>query len=324
MIKRLLFGVSFVLLMWLPVRLYALLQGNQILLVDRFDNQSKVNLLGGENRGEGAQFALGEEAFGKRGASLSFEYDVTEPDASSYYLFKLGVQNLSKMGYLSFWMKDIKANDASKSEFLVELYEDTDGDGKYVYGKDSMDRVPISRFKAGGEIDEWRKIVIPLTRFQKIQHWDRTLEMTIVFEQKWGSGKGKLLFDDLLFGSNYPEGFNGKEITMQNRVSSFKIGGRVASPEMKVKSGKIPITLTLTFIDPYLEEIRFEESLDEGKSWRCIQSFYDHSTGGIYTTNWSWPHNLGRDNNKVTLRAIGSSVRGGETELGGPYGINLG
>ena len=106
---------------------------------------------------------------------------------------------------------------------------------------------------------------------------------------------------------------------MQNRVSSFKIGGaKVVSQEVKLKPRPTSLTLTLTFVDPYLEEIRFEKSKDGGTGWERIGSFYDQTGGGIYETHWE-PAKESSAKEKFLIRAVGVNLFGGETELVGPY-----
>lgn len=306
----------------------ALLQGNQVILVDHYNDQDGRNQLGGESRGEeGFQgfctpgFVAGESAFGRTGASLSLDYDVTAAGSFSYFLIELGMADLTGMSYLSFWMKPETGEPQRKLEFVIELHEDTDGDGRYILGKDTAERVSVTSFIRRVNPEGWKKVAVPLSRFRRIRSWDRILEMAFIFENRWRIGRGRLLVDDLLFGSHYPEGFEAREIPMQNRVSSFKIGGRIASSSMRLKRKTSSLALTLTFIDPYLEGVRFEESEDGGNRWRRIQSFYDHSNGGAYEANWELDRRRAR--RQTLVRAVGLNALGGETELAGPYSIRF-
>ncbi len=312
----------------LPREAPALLQANRVILVDDYDDQDGFNRLGGESRGEegfqgqcSAGFVAGESAFGQTGGSVSLNYDVTAAGSFSYFLTELAVADLTGMSYLSFWMKPENGEAGRRLEFVIELHEDTDPDRRYVLGKDTAERIPVSKFVRQVEPGGWQKVVIPLSRFHRIRHWDRILEVAFIFENRWRIGKGELLMDNLLFGSNYPEGLEGREIPMQNRVSSFKIGGRIANPEMKLKRQTSSLTLTLTFVDPYLEEIRFEESKDGRDRWRGIRSFYDHLNGGVYETPWELDRR--RPRTRTLVRAVGRNALGGETELAGPYLIRF-
>lgn len=334
-------SLLFTFLVVFPGKIQALLQVNQVILVDDFDDKDSLNRLGGKSEGDEEfpggcipNFISDEEAFGKKGASLILDYDLTAPNSFSHYWNKLGqgdplkgtneAQNLSEMRYLSFWMKT-EGGTGPRLEFFVELHEDTNGDQRFILGDDTTDRVPASRFAMGTARDGWQKAAIPLSRFRKIRHWDQMLEIVIVFESKWRIGRGKLFLDDLLLGSNYPEELQAAEIQMQNRVSSFKIGNELASSEMKLepKHKSTSLALTLTFIDPYLEAIEFQESRDQGQTWRRLQSFYDHSGGGVYTADWEIP-SIASSKEKILLRATGVSVLGGETQLAGPYDLYFG
>ena len=292
-------------------RLPALLQGNRIHLIDE---NKMVEDKGTSNQCLKGQVS-GEEAFGKSGTSLALDYDVETPDSAC--TLSVGLADLSGMSYLSFWVKSAEGK-TGRLQFVVELREDTNGDRKYVSGEDHVSRVPISGFSGKIGPDGWKKVVIPLAKFSNIQNRDQILEMAFVLENRWRIGKGRMLLGDALFGSNYPEGWNGGEISMQNRVSSFKIGGaRVASPEVKLKRKATSLTLTLTFIDPYLEEIRFEKS-EDGGTWERIESFYDQTGGGTYQTNWE-PAKEFTEKQGVLIRAVGVNLFGGQTELVGPY-----
>lgn len=307
----------------------ALLQGNRILLVDDYNTQALYNRLGGENRGN---FVTGKDAFKETGASLSLNYEMDDATPFAYFWTGLGkkddaqgtnaVVNLSEMSYLSFWMKPEEESEGQALDCFIEIHEDTDGDKKFVLGPDVSGRAPVARFSGGEGEKQWRKIVIPLFHFRNVRHWDRILEIAFVLESKRGNKKGRLLIDNFLFGSHYPEEAKGREIPMQNRVSSFKIGNRIASSEMKLKRELTLLTLTLTFIDPYLEEIHFEQSVDGGGTWQLIQSFYDHTVGGVYSAEWE----IDRDpkaGQGVLVRIMGMNVLGGETRLGGPYHISF-
>ncbi len=226
------------------------------------------------------------------------------------FTFPVGGVDLSQMGYLSFKVGQGKEKALAGPGLFVELR-----------GKDGGYRVKASRFHRSAT-PSGEKIVIPLSEWRQIKRWDRILEIAVGFEGTRGNLKQELPIRDLLLGSNYPEDFKGLEIPMQNRVSSFKIDGRVASPEMKLKRNPSSLTLTLTFVDPYLEEIRFEESRDEGYTWSGIRSFFDHSNGGTYSTRWEpvrWPPSK----KGVLVRAVGMNLWGGETNLAGPHRLYL-
>ncbi len=252
--------------------------------------------------------------------SLEMDFEVDESASEAEGWIKLGPLNLSEMSYLSLWVKNQEFS-GEPVNLLVEIQEDTNSNKRFVFGEDVASRASAVRLTGAGEEKNWRRIVIPFSAFRQVKNWDRILELGFIVQIKRGSAKGKLLIDRLQGGLHYPEGIQGKEIRMQNRVSSFKIGNRVANPETALKRAPIVLTLTMTFIDPYLEEVRFEETLDGAKTWKPLESFYDHQQGGVYKTTWN-PQKT-KTGGGVQIRAVGVSVLGGEAKLAGPYRVSF-
>jgi hypothetical protein len=50
---------------------------------------------------------------------------------------------------------------------------------------------------------EWRKVVIPLSRYPFVTDWSNILEFVILFDNRLGSERDIVYIDDLLFGTNY-------------------------------------------------------------------------------------------------------------------------
>lgn len=320
----------------------ALLQVNRVLSLEDFEGDGKTNRLTTEITGDekppgiaSIRFLQGEEAFGRSGTSLAVDYDVSEPDSLSYVRIKLAKRepggessafpaDLSEMRYLSFWVNLQPAEASLPGDLSLELYEDTDGDGELSLKGDRSEQIQISRFMGLKEFQGWRKVTIPFSEFRRLHRWDRILEMRLVFDHRQRMGKGGLGVDRILAGANYPEAFGGQEIPMQNRVSSFKIENQFVNSEIKLENKSGPMTLTLTFVDPYLEEVRFEERRGRTDPWKRIHSFLDHTQGGVYETEVKWrslPVPPSREG--IWVRAVGISLFGGETELAGPYRVQI-
>lgn len=305
-------GVSF----FFALPAYPLLQVNRILLVEDYE---ALGPTGGEDplneervAGFERRSVEEDEAFRGKGGSLALEFDVATPGTLLYAGIPIPqAARLSQMRYLSFWMKTEGRPSAPKAEFWVEAREGEKG--VRVRGR------PFSRGRPAGG---WQKFVVPLERFRGVTAWEQVTEIRWIFKNLSRLSPGKLRLDDFLFGSVYPDGFLGKEIPMQNRVSSFKIAREIAKPEMTLKANSIPVTLTLTFVDPYLEEIRFEESRDEGGTWRTIQSFHEHGNGGVYETTWEIPRRP-ETKGDLLLRAVGMNLLGGEVPLAGPHRFHI-
>lgn len=230
------------------------------------------------------------------------------------------VMDLKEMRYLSFWFKEGEEDRPSPLKFFIEIREDTDGDGEFNLGRDAADRVPAFQFITGKDPAGRKKVVVPFKAWQRITHWDRVVGIAFVSDRAGKDPKIVVPAENLLFGSNYPEGLKGPEISMQNRVSSFKIAHQWATPEMRLKERSLPLTLTLTFVDPYLEEIRFEESEDAGYTWAKVKSFFDHTNGGTYSVMWKpqWK-TAPKPKKEILIRVTGIDLLGGETKLAGPY-----
>ena len=253
------FFALFLTTLFLP-QAFALIEGNHALVINNYEQSRTANQLVTrsaekiiEKKEKGrchSNFVTGESAFGKSGVSLSLDYDFETPGASCFFSVPLVREtlNLPEMSYLSFWVKTEQKD--SKPQLIVELREDLDGDGKYFPGKDRVSRISASGFTGKAGEDGWKKVVIPFSEFQKIEKWNRVIEICFILQSKLQKGKATMLLDDLVFGSHYPEGLTRREISMQNRVSSFKIGTSRVTPKVKLKRKPTFLTLTLTFIDP--------------------------------------------------------------------------
>ena len=109
---------------------------------------------------------------------------------------------------------------------------------------------------------------------------------------------------------------------MQNRVSSFKISGRLVETENFMKAKNASLTLVLTFVDPYLESVRFQTGPSTSGPWTEVGAFYNHMEGGVYSGDWI-PGDEDRKKKEVLVRAIGTDVLGGEQTLAGPYRVHF-
>jgi hypothetical protein len=110
---------------------------------------------------------------------------------------------------------------------------------------------------------------------------------------------------------------------MQNRTSSFKINHRYVTEGAEVeKKEPALLNLTLTYIDPYLEEIRWETAEPGSPGWRTVKSFYDHTGGGEYEEEIQWQEPE-RSKKEIELRAVGISLLGEEVPLAGPFRITF-
>ena len=321
-------------ILFLPLDLPAFLQANRVVLLADYNQSESVPSLFENVSQKNEKFpgkvstrlSAPADAFKGTGASLVLDYTIPHPGAFTYvWVEHVKLVNLSGMNYLSFWRKLTGESRRPAFELYVELREDTDRNGRFDPRLDVVARLPVSPYLAGEEKGDWRKVVIPLARFRGIESWDRILRIALVLSNKTRLGEGRVFVDELLAGSNFPEDFRGKEIPMQNRVSSFKINQQFPAEAVKLKKKKPALlTLTLTFVDPYLEEIRWETSVDNGRTWQTARSFYDHAVGGVYEGEIRWP-GKGAPVTKegMWLRAAGISLWGEEDQFAGPYRITF-
>ncbi len=199
-------------------------EAGKVFMIDDFDQKIMFNLLGGKTQGyeeAGVRciptFADDpQERHGDKGASLRLDFDVSKRESFSYYWTTLVIGEKAEGGdrnvkavsfadlrdydYLEFWLKDPK----SGVEFIVEMHEDVDGDGVYTMGVDRISTVEVRQNIDRFTIGKWRKISIPLTRFSNIKDWSRILGIVFVFKNGYGTSKGVVYIDDLMFVKRFP------------------------------------------------------------------------------------------------------------------------
>ncbi len=322
---------------------------NQILVVDDFDDGNKPNnLLGGTAGDEEYPGGCiptpegpgGPEVFGGRGYSLRLDYDVDMPESFSFFSSQLGPafgssstgeegsdflkevhkiepKDLTPYQYLSLWV----LTDQAAPRFSVELHEDSDGDNMFILGKDVSDKLSVARFVVGEDVARWRKVVMPLSRFKKMSAWQRGMEIVLVFENRLQAGKGRVMVDDLIFGTNFPD-----TLGIPEPYAIDDVQGRVRLNDKELRSGmKVGpenfLVLTLHKGHPYLERVAFEESQDGGVTWRVVEAFYEHPENREYRAKWEAPLEA-PDGTVYSLRALVSDVWGHEVVVSGPFFVN--
>jgi hypothetical protein len=217
--------------------------------------------------------------------------------------------DLSQYNYLSFWVKGIP--DLNKMK--VEIHQDTDSNGLFVFGKDISSFVYTDRYMNGDIGKKWKKVLIPLSDFAGIKDWSKMLELVFVFENKNGTSRGAVYIDDVIFGYR-PQPVLINRTTSWPKVpqqDSLKING-TASKQCLTFKGTNTLSINSENVDrnPVLEAVRFEYSVDKGSTWRTIGADYDVSKN-IYVVNWR-PDNS-RELARYQLRAVAQDIWGNET-----------
>jgi hypothetical protein len=326
--KKKLFISLLVCIFLLPRASHAL-ENNRILLIDDFDSETTTNLLGGETGGD--EETLGgcvplftqssSSALGRYGHSLILDFDVTMPGTFSFYTTKLGVagdlpftftsRDLSQYRYLSFWYK----TDLGNPNFALEVHRDSDGDGQFIFGKDSSSKVIMRHYLRNNEPGIWHKIVIPLSAFSQISQWDNIIEFVFVFDNGIGSAKGKIYFDELLIGTNPMSDDDRERINFPGamRANLLLVNGKRLSEATFQDEGNT-VDILIQNIHPYLERISFEVRAAYDEKWMRVCTFFDHLTG-MYAASWSMPEGMERGG---YIRVVAADVLGAEAVISGP------
>lgn len=284
-------------------------------------------LSGGDEEKPGTTYAtiVSDNGFrrGDSGSAVRLDYDVPYPGDYSFYWIKLGKElnsktgstaalDLTKYNYLSFWVKgtpDLK-------KLKVELHQETDSNGLFVFGKDITSFIYTDAYMKGNIDGKWKKILIPLSDFPGIKDWSKMLELVFVFENKNETPAGVIYIDDILFGHRPPDTLIAKE-TKEIAApieSSFKVNG-VGSKQCLTFKGINALSINAETIEdnPFIESVRFEYSVDKGNVWRALGEDYDVSKK-TYKVNWR-PDNS-RELLRYQLRAVATDIRGNEKATG--------
>ncbi|MDD5085849.1 MAG: hypothetical protein PHE61_07405 [Candidatus Omnitrophica bacterium] len=327
--------------------------GNGIILVDDFNDETVANVLGGETGGDEVFPGTSTVGFtrkkgntlGNYGSALQINYNVLLPAGFVFYYQRLGEPeslgsqasyplDLSGYKYLSFWIK----TDIEKPKFAVEFHQDSEGDRKFILGKDITAKVVAGRYVIGKDPKAWRKVVIPLKDFRAVKDWSQILEMDFLFEERLHSGMGTVYVDDIVFGKNYPreesavsplagvaQPVQGSTLTDLVSATSYLKGDN--SPVAFIVSGepavdgfllrdRMPLEFHLKTPTQDLENVRFEVKDSAEPEWGTVASFYDHKKG-VYKATW---RPGARDvPTSYELRVTGYDVDGDMVVLAGPF-----
>lgn len=281
-------------------------------------------LSGGDEEAPGTAFAavIPDDNFtkGNAGYSLMLDYDVSGLGDFSFYWIKLGKEvrgrpgatrplDLSEYNYMSFWIRGAEGGEKVK----VELHQDTDNNGIFVFGKDITSSVYTDDYAPDSRTTEnWQKVLIPLKDFTGINDRSNILELVLVFENKAGNTKGAVYIDDILFGARSEEVLKkeGIEEIKTPIESSFRVNGQTAKEcGTFERSNELSIKAQSLEENPLLESISFEYSTDGGNTWRVIGADYDVSKD-TYEVMWFPKDSAGLLNYPV--RAVATDIAGNE------------
>lgn len=259
---------------------------NDVLLVDSFDHEVMFNMLGGKTQGdeesEGGCFptfaGADDNAFGNNNCSLKLDYDVTFPGTFSFYTSRLGMSgiDMSEYNYISFWFYPTEKN----MDFSLEIHQDIDGDGDFMFGVDHVDKLFLGRFTRNAEPGKWQKIVVPLKFFRKMPKWDSIVEIIFLFEHSRRSGAGILYIDDVVLGTNYPTNDELENNRFQSsiKVDTFELNSNPVSGIVELKTENT-INMIIKDSSARLEAVYIEYRQSLSDPWVRICSFFDHKTG---------------------------------------------
>lgn len=297
------------------------------LVLSDYNDESTVNNLGGISGGDaempGTSFAaiISDNGFrrGESGSALRIDYEVPFPGDYSFYWIKMGKELYGKPGatssfdmslynYISFWVKA----DPDLKSIKLEIHQDVDNDGVFVFGKDITAFVYTSSYTDGVINKGWKKVVVPLADFKIIKDWSKILEIVFVFENKNGTPKGTLYLDDIVLGYR-PADVLASKVPKEMKPpaeSSFKVNGVSSKQCLTFKgSNALAINTESVYDNPYVESFRFEYSVDNGSTWRTIANDYDMSKSAH---NLNWRPDNSRELLRYKLRAVISDIRGND------------
>ncbi|MCX5667237.1 MAG: hypothetical protein NTY34_02870 [Candidatus Omnitrophica bacterium] len=240
-----------------------------------YNDESTINNLGGISGGDaqlpGTAYAaiVSDNGFrrGEYGSALRIDYDVPLPGDYSFYWIKMGKELYGKPGvtaafdaglynYLSFWIK----GDPDIKNVKIEVHQDTDNNGIFVFGKDASAVVYTDPYMNGAVDKGWKKVVMPLADFTAIKDWSRIIEIVFVFENKNGTPKGALYLDDMILGYRPPLVLISKGVKeiAAPVESSFKVNGVNSKQCLTFKgSNTLAINTESVYDNPYIESFRF-------------------------------------------------------------------
>jgi len=287
-----------------------------------------ASLSGGDENLPGTTFTVlvSDDNFtrGNSGYSLMLDYDVSRPGDFSFYWIKLGREecvgsgitrtlDLQGYNYLSLWIKGRSGGEKVK----VELHQDADESGTFVFGRDIISYVYIDAYlKEGGLTGSWQKALIPLDAFKGISDRSKMLELVFVFENEKSMKKGAVYVDDIMFGSR-PEwvikGEDAREIQAPLE-SSFRVNGAKAElcPAFE-RTNKFTIKAESMHENPFIESVGFECSTDGGNTWRTVTKSYDVKKK---THNVMWSPEDYSEGYYYKVRAVSADIEGNTKTTG--------
>lgn len=285
-------------------------------------------LTGGDEEKPGMAFAtiVRDDGLTLRssGYSLGLEYDTEKFGEYTFYWIKLGkgipgktdattLIDINQYNYLSFWIKGTHGTGNIK----VELHQDSNGDGIFTFGRDITSFVYIDPYIKGGMVStKWDKVVVPLKDFKTIKDRSKMIELVFVFENKTGNTKGTVYLDDMMFGYRPEDVLDARDIKPISAPieSSFRANG-VTAKKCLTLNGSNEFTIQAQDMreNPFIENVRFEYSVDNGNIWRSIGADYDVRKK-IYKVTWQ-PDNA-REFNRYQVRAAAADIRGSERATG--------
>jgi len=256
-----------------------------------FNSREYINIFGGSMGEGGAAPAVCSPGFSgpeEGGDSwLKLKSNLPGPETYSFFWIKLGPAvsaecnlpaDLSGYDYLS-----LRVKGKGKVENLkLEIHEDTDGDGRYLYAQDRGGSTVLRRFSQGPLTGSWKKVVIPLRAFSGIENWDRINELVLTFEYNRVGPEGIIYIDDIVLGKGYRGYESVRPAPRQEiiRANGEEVVDGYCFPAISLLQVNGPDKQE----DPTIQQVRFEFSSD-GREWHSIGVDYSTDSAG-YQLLW--------------------------------------
>jgi len=194
---------------------------SKVILIDDFETAEFTNKLGGVNgvwtNNPNDKTAGCEASFceGDTGYSLRLDYDVDSAityffsptyilDYSAYSVVGLATE-IPHTSFNGFYFL-LQGIDLSEYKYLI-FYARGDETKGYTRRFQIELKTPnqSSKYIVDGITSKWKRFVIPLSAFERIDNWKNITELTIVFNENVTEKKGTLYFDNFYFSTDLSE-----------------------------------------------------------------------------------------------------------------------
>lgn len=298
-----------------------------VVLVDDFNEGRFANHLGGifgavaQGGDATIGFSSSSTPYLAQSSSLKFNYQVKNSPGYAFLWMKLGKSKTSPevTEYLDlngFTFLSFKYHAKRAINFKVELHEDLDGDGRYVYEKDRSGSVYIDSVKTFELEDNWFKVLIPLKRYTMIKDWSKILEIVYVFEKDRSGEIGEVLLDDIFF---IPQELKKTADTGAQEFLkdvNWRLNGQTPIPAQRLSgSNQVEITYNAGGAFNLMESLSLEIKSNHDENWVPAATKFAPSATGV---KFVWETYSFNPPDSVSIRLVVRDFFGNASVVAGP------